>query len=206
MKAMIPPRDAPAAGDRSCSARTSRNLALNAKEAAHSIVIPPFVAKLLWNDVRGQIPILDTPADGRARRFKSLDRELVWMDERRFGLTIVALILLIPITVITIVIIAVATGGFGGGYYYWGPMGGMMGEGWIFMLIPLTFLVVLFVMLMLAAARPSSWRPFLLGPWDRSAPHDRQDAEAILDERYASGDISREEFMRIKEDLKANRR
>ena len=107
---------------------------------------------------------------------------------------------------ITIVIIAAATGGSGGGYYYWGPMGGMMGGGWIFMLIPLTFLVVLFVMLTLAAARPSSWRPFFWGPWDQSSPHDRQDAEAILDERYARGDITREEFMRIKEDLKANRR
>lgn len=128
------------------------------------------------------------------------------MNERSFRLMVIGLFLLVPIAVISIVMIAAATGGFGSRNYYWGPMGDMMGMGWIFMLIPLTFLIIVFVVLMLVATRPITWRPYYWGPWGPWAWRDCQDAESVLEERYAKGEISREEFLRIKDDLKANRR
>lgn len=128
------------------------------------------------------------------------------MNERSFRLTIIALFLLVPIVVLSIVIIAAAIGGFGNGYYYWGPMGGMMGMGWIFMLIPLTFLSIMFVVLIMAATRPTMWRPYHWGSWGLWTNYNHHDAETVLEERYAKGEISREEFVRIKEDLKINRR
>ena len=128
------------------------------------------------------------------------------MNDKSFRLTVIGLFLLVLIVVISLVIIAAATGGFGSGYYYWRSMGGMMGLGWIFMLIPLTFLIILFVTLMLAATRPNTLRPYHWGPWGQWTDYEHRDANMVLEERYAKGKISREEFMRIKEDLKTNRR
>ena len=124
------------------------------------------------------------------------------MNERSIRLTIVALLLLIPMTIISVVIVIAASQGFGTAYHWW-PMGGL---GWIFLLIPLTFLSIVFVLLILAASRPATWRSYgwpPCGPWMR---FDRYGAESMLEERYARGEISREEFIRIRDDLGTNRR
>ncbi|MGD1060427.1 MAG: hypothetical protein ABR879_03105 [Methanomassiliicoccales archaeon] len=124
------------------------------------------------------------------------------MNDRSTRLTIVALFLLIPMTVISVVIVVAATQGLGSGYHWW-PMGGL---GWVFLLIPLTFLSLMFVLVVLAASRPTMWRSYgwpPCGPWAR---FDRHGAESVLEERYARGDISREEYMRIRNDLDTGRR
>lgn len=117
----------------------------------------------------------------------------------------VALILLIPMAIIVAVIIAALTGAFSGTYYWW-PMHGMMGIGWVFMLIPLTILIVVFLLLLLAATRPDRWRPLYWGPWGWNYYHGGFDPERILDERYARGELPRDEYMRMKDDLRAGRK
>ncbi len=126
------------------------------------------------------------------------------MSDRSLRLTIFGLFLLIPIVVFSIIIISAATGGLAG--WYWWPMGSMGGIGWIFLLIPLTVFIIIFVISMSAAARPGSWRLYQWGPWGGWTFPEHNDAEAILEERYAKGEISREDFLRMKEDLRANRR
>ncbi|MDD1771160.1 MAG: SHOCT domain-containing protein [Methanomassiliicoccales archaeon] len=125
------------------------------------------------------------------------------MNERSFRLTVIALLLLIPIFVISVVIVIAATGGFGTGY--WGPWT-MMNHGWIFMLIPLTFLVILFVILILAAIHPTDWGHYHWGHWRWDEYARGSDAETILEERYARGEISRDDFVRMREDLRSGRR
>lgn len=91
---------------------------------------------------------------------------------------------------------AVATSLLGGWFWGWnGSMGaGMMGFGsgwmWLMMLVPILLVVVLVYAL----------------AGNRNAERAPNDALATADRRYAAGEISREEFLRIKEDLKGGTR
>jgi len=118
------------------------------------------------------------------------------MDGRRSLLMLIALLLLIPITVIIIMMVIAAAGGFGTEYY---PFG-FMSHYWVFMFIPLTFLVILFVLLMLAASRPDELSPY----WHWHGYGD--EAERILEQRYARGEISRDEYLRMRDDIRSGRR
>jgi putative membrane protein len=104
------------------------------------------------------------------------------------------LILLAVFAVVLIVIIPVVLWAFwsiwGGGYY----MHGMMGYGWWLMpLIP-----VLFLLLLVLGAY------FFLKEFmseERSVPSQR--ALELLKERYARGELTREEYLKMKEDLES---
>lgn len=72
---------------------------------------------------------------------------------------------------------------------HWGDYGWGMGFGWIFMII-FWLLVILGVV-------------FLFQTLTRdSAKTGREDSLEILKKRYAKGEISKEEFERMKDDLK----
>lgn len=78
-------------------------------------------------------------------------------------------------------------------------MGWGMGWGWLGMI--LFWLVPLFVVIVLVAAAIK----YLVGGGSRSKPEStagRSDALAILEERYAHGEVEREEYLRKREDLK----
>jgi putative membrane protein len=107
------------------------------------------------------------------------------------------LILLFVVIAVLIVILPVLMWGLWGA---WGGhmqgMGGMMGYGWGFMsLLPFAFLVLL----VLGAY-------YLLKEFtsaERAPPSQGERALAILKERYARGEITREEYMKMKEELES---
>ena len=72
------------------------------------------------------------------------------------------------------------------GDWMWG-MGGVMGLGWILILVVIVAVVWLLVR----------------GPLGGGAASDRRSALDILKERYARGEIGREEFEQKKRDLEA---
>ncbi|MBI3575518.1 MAG: SHOCT domain-containing protein [Gammaproteobacteria bacterium] len=74
-----------------------------------------------------------------------------------------------------------------------------MGWGWLGMI--LFWLIPLLVVIVLVAAAIK----YLIGGGSRSRPEPtagRSDALAILEERYARGNIEREEYLRKREDIK----
>ncbi len=127
------------------------------------------------------------------------------MNGRGFRLTVIALFLLIPITIISMIIVLAATNTYVG--FHWWPISGFA---WVFLFIPLTFLLIMFALLVLAASRPSRWGSYgwmPCGPWMmRMDRYDRFDAESVLEERYARGEITREQFLRMRDDIADNRR
>jgi len=89
-------------------------------------------------------------------------------------------------------IVASIFGGFFGGWGSggWGWMGGMMAFGWMWMLVPVLLVVVLVYAL---TNRPGA---------ERST----EDAMAVAERRYAAGEISRDEFQRIQQDIRGGRK
>jgi len=82
------------------------------------------------------------------------------------------------------------------GYYGYGMMGlgyGMMGFGILFMLIPLIFFILIFYFIIKIVSDESS-----------SKIQYKSDAMEILNQRYASGQITEEQYNRIKEKIKQN--
>jgi putative membrane protein len=102
------------------------------------------------------------------------------------------LVAIILVAVLLIAILGVLGMSLGG--WMWG--GGMMAFGPLLMLFPLLFIILLIVLVVKAVEGDSS---------DRQPPpaHVSPSAYAaqIARERYARGEISREEFVRIMEDL-----
>ena len=98
------------------------------------------------------------------------------------------IILLIAVSVIVILIFIFGFSGTGGGMMG----GGMMGFGWLFMLMP----VILIILLVFALTDRNSTSvhepPYYM----------TENAWQALERRYASGEISREEYLRIKKDIK----
>jgi putative membrane protein len=105
------------------------------------------------------------------------------------------LIWLFVLVVVLLVVLPVLMWGLWGGGYMHG-MTGMMGYGgWFTPLLLLAFLVLLALgayYLIKEFARP-----------DRSVPGHGERALEILKERYARGEITREEYLKMKEELES---
>jgi len=70
-----------------------------------------------------------------------------------------------------------------------GMMGGMMGSGWLFMLLPVILIIVLI---------------YALPDRDSVSYYDGENPMQVLEGRYANGEISRNEYLKIKDDLNRN--
>ncbi len=79
----------------------------------------------------------------------------------------------------------------------YGP--GMMGLGWVWMLIPLGLMVWMMAMMMRGAGRGGhAGHGCHVGHGEHRPT---EDAGAVLERRYAAGEITRDEYLRIREDL-----
>jgi putative membrane protein len=85
-------------------------------------------------------------------------------------------------------------GGFSDGMMGGGFTGGMMGFGWLLMVLPVLFIIFIIYSLLDRDTAPQQ-RPPPQGPYGPETPMQ------ILERRYASGEISREEFHRMKEEI-----
>ncbi len=102
---------------------------------------------------------------------------------------------------LTIVIVLVDTfagivllSGISGGMMGGGMMGGMMGFGWLIMVLPILLVVFLISALLDRNESPRERSP-QYGSYGPETPMQ------ILERRYASGDISRGEFFRMKQEI-----
>jgi putative membrane protein len=105
----------------------------------------------------------------------------------------------VPINVLVVMLLAVIgfaaiAGIFGFGFVGGWGIGGMMGFGMLFMSLP----VILIILLVVALANRGG-RPIYRSSCCRG---DDADAIDVLEMRYARGEISREEYLRMMEDLK----
>ena len=100
------------------------------------------------------------------------------------------LIQIIIVIIIAIVGFALISLFLGGGMMGGGMMGGM-GFGWIVMLLPLLFIIFLLYALS-DRDRPT---------YNQSPYSGNENPIQILEQRYASGELSREEYFRIREDI-----
>jgi putative membrane protein len=104
-----------------------------------------------------------------------------------------------PINILVVVLLAIIgfaaiAGIFGFGIVGGWGIGGMMGFGMLFMSLPVVVIILLIVALAGRGGR-SIYRS--------SCCHgDDADAIDVLEMRYARGEVSREEYLRMKEDLK----
>ena len=102
---------------------------------------------------------------------------------------------------LTLVVVLLATfigvvllGGISGGMMGGGMMGGMMGFGWLIMVLPILLIVFLVSSLLDRDATPPERTP-QYGSYGPETPMQ------ILERRYASGDISREDFFKMKGEI-----
>ena len=85
-------------------------------------------------------------------------------------------------------------GGASGGMMDGGMMGGMMGFGWLLMVLPILLIIFLVSSLLERNSTPSE-RPPQYGYYGTETPMQ------ILERRYASGDISSEDFYKMKAEI-----
>lgn len=83
----------------------------------------------------------------------------------------------------------------------WGMHDGMGWGGWLFMTLLLLLLVALVVMVALALFR--GWSSGGGGSARSGQGHGRSAAEALLDERFARGEIDEDEYRRRREALRS---
>ncbi len=102
--------------------------------------------------------------------------------------TLIQIMIVLIVAVLGLVVVSSL---FGGGMMGGGMMGGMMGFGWLIMLLPIIFIIVL-IYALLDKDKPS---------YTPSPYHVKENPLQILERRYASGEVSREDYLRMKEDL-----
>jgi putative membrane protein len=103
--------------------------------------------------------------------------------------------LIIIIIVVIGLSILISVLGFGTGMMGGGMMGGgMMGFGWLFILLPIILIIALIYGL---TGRETDKSP-------QPTYYGGNSQMEVLERRYANGEISRGEYLRIKEDLRRN--
>lgn len=85
---------------------------------------------------------------------------------------------------------AVNTANYGG---YYGMMGGGMGWAMLFMGVPVVILLVVLVLALGGLGDRTAHRPYDAGPSPTPL--------GVLEERYARGELGRDEYLRIRGDL-----
>lgn len=85
---------------------------------------------------------------------------------------------------------------------YYGMMGGFMGPGLIIMIIVLIAIALFIIWVVDERNEPLRPITYYVPPAPESRLNSAKDVSGILDERYARGEISRDEYLRIKTDLK----
>jgi putative membrane protein len=112
-------------------------------------------------------------------------------NERAMWLKLLVLLLIVIIGFSVVVgLFGTGSGMMGGGMMG----GGMMGFGWLFMLAPILFIIFLIYALSDRETPQTSQQPY----------YGQETSMDILERRYTSGEISRSEYFKIKEDI--NRR
>ena len=106
-------------------------------------------------------------------------------------------IVIVVISVVAIGFVAIVSA-FGSGTTSYGMMGGgMMGFGWLFMLIPLLFFIA-FVIILTGALSDGTHHDHCCVP---SNVHQSAPSIEILNQRYAKGEITRDEYARMKNEI-----
>ena len=87
----------------------------------------------------------------------------------------------------------------------YGMMGGWDGWGWLWpfhFLIPLLFLAIIIAVVMLAVRYAMGWSGHPIGPGMMSYGVERRSSALdVLEERYARGEIKRDEYLEKKRDI-----
>ena len=96
-------------------------------------------------------------------------------------------VLLVLLIVVIGFVLFISLSGFG--MMGSGMMGGMMGFGWPFMLLPVILIIVII---------------YALLDRDTVSYYDGENPMQVLERRYANGEISRNEYLKIKDDLNRN--
>ena len=115
---------------------------------------------------------------------------------------VIGIVVLIVVVIVVAVVAAILRAYFGTEPF---RMMEFTGFGWLFILIPLAFFIILIIAVALAVARGPEgayywhWDPM----WhEHNRPHD---ALSVLNERYARGEISREDYQRMRDDIERGR-
>jgi putative membrane protein len=86
----------------------------------------------------------------------------------------------------------------------YGMMGGWDGWGWFWpfhFIIPLLFLALVIAVVMLAVRYTMGWGAHAIGPGMGYGVERRSSALDVLEERYARGEINRDEYLEKKRDI-----
>jgi uncharacterized membrane protein len=82
--------------------------------------------------------------------------------------------------------------------------GGMMGSGWLFMLVPLLFVILLIFFLVPGLSEEARSPQGSCAPGIPQLPFQATSASVeILSQRYARGEISRDDYLRMRDDIAA---
>lgn len=125
-----------------------------------------------------------------------------WTSDRRSPWLVAGILVVVIILGVVVMTIAMAS------YWGWGPgssggygymMGGYGGGAgwWALMVIPMVVGAILFVILLVVLLAPGWSSTVTVLPMPTGTPGE------VLDARYARGEIGRDQYLRMKEDLRA---
>lgn len=117
--------------------------------------------------------------------------------DRKFPTTIIAIIAVVIVAAVIFMAFG-SRNSYGYNGYYGGMMGGFGGFGMLFM-IPIGLVVLLIIGY--AIWRGFGWGGGCCGSGHNNAYGNRENAMEILRQRYARGEISREQYEQMKKDV-----
>ena len=111
---------------------------------------------------------------------------------------------ILVVAVVSIIGLVVLSGLFWGGTGYGMMGGGMMGGGWLVMLIPLLAVVFLIFSLVPGLSEEAQPAQEYCPPGSPQQPYQATYASLdVLSQRYARGEISRDDYLRMRDDISA---